>query len=347
MPRASPRRAATRSSCSGLVARCVEAAHHGLRLQVLEGAASSRPGGPSEPAGAGLFEALGRPGRRRWPAPPRRPHRPGPTGTRVRHRRRARPGPGAALVPCRGPRPRRARVPPPGRTSSAQRRSRATGSPPMPTLPSRSRAVPHRPSPGRGRKTERCEDRRPPLDGLGRPRAQGRVDAERDATLARPGARPPGPGPQPMSRTGSASRSSSAVSCGSGRRRHRSTSSGIVEPSTLAGWPSGGAPSSSGRTASRSSATQRCGRRVAKRSIDRAEGLQPTATASAQRSTSRQRGQQRACADRVARAERAGGRRCRTGSSGCPRSSRARGCRRPSAHHPPSSARPRTASTSG
>ena len=42
-------------------------------------------------------------------------------------------------------------------TSSAMRVSRAPGSPPMPMLPSRSRAVPQRPSPGRESKTERLQ----------------------------------------------------------------------------------------------------------------------------------------------------------------------------------------------
>ncbi len=79
------------------------------------------------------------------------------------------------------------------RARAATRRSRATGSPPMPMLPSASSAQIHRPSPGRWSKTSRCRALAPRArvwrDGLGHD-----VDAQHARRRGRRGARSSGPG---------------------------------------------------------------------------------------------------------------------------------------------------------
>ena len=123
------------------------------------------------------------------------------------------------------------RTSPSGRTSSAQRRSRSAGSPPIPMFPSISSTLPQRPSPGSRSCTGRCSadaprdvvsetargDTSTPSAGI--PRSASAVTIR--------------PGPHPMSSTGPSHRLSASRSTSSAGAVHRSTSDsdGTVRPS--------------------------------------------------------------------------------------------------------------------
>ncbi len=122
-----------------------------------------------------------------------------------------------------------ARSRPPGWTISATRLSSLPGFPPMPMLPSMSRAVPHWPSVGSGSKTERCSAG-PPVRSA-RVMAAGlmsipsvvRPFLDRAATMR--------PGPQPMSSTLFSQRRRTVMSAASAVLDHRSTSKRTRAPS--------------------------------------------------------------------------------------------------------------------
>ena len=121
-----------------------------------------------EPAAAVLVRGGARPGRpRRRRGRSRRRRRP-PTGTAGCGRARSRAGPCRVRTPVPGRREvdHHAAV---RREQLAQPPSSATGSPPMPMLPSASSAVSQRPSPGSGSKTSRVQRRHAAVAGLARP----------------------------------------------------------------------------------------------------------------------------------------------------------------------------------
>ena len=113
---------------------------------------------------------------------------------------------------------------PPGLTSCAQRASRVATSPPMPTLPSISNAVPHRPSAGKGWLILRRS--------ASPPRAMLSPTATED--MSTPSAARPDslsactmrPGPQPKSITGGSHRATTSMSTTSAAPDQRETSRG-------------------------------------------------------------------------------------------------------------------------
>ncbi len=118
---------------------------------------------------------------------------------------------------------------PPGHRSSATRSSRARGSPPMPMLPSMSRTVSQRPSPGSGSNTERRSawpPRRTVWSTAASLTSMPRTTRPRAASSATSR-----PGPHPTSSTVPSHRSSTSRSTESARAHQRSTSSGSSQPS--------------------------------------------------------------------------------------------------------------------
>ncbi len=118
---------------------------------------------------------------------------------------------------------------PPAHSSCPIRCRSARGSPPMPTLPSMSRTVPQRPSPGSGSKTER-RSAWPPTVTV-RVTAASLTSTPRTVRPRAASSATSRPGPQPTSRTAPSQRSSTARSTASAPAHQRSTSSGSSQPS--------------------------------------------------------------------------------------------------------------------
>ena len=130
---------------------------------------------------------------------------------------------------------------PPGRSSSAVRDSSRAGSPPIPTLPSRSSTLPHAPAGTRSEKTL-ARSARPP-----RRRASRTATGETSIPVAgRPwtaSAASRRPGPQPTSSTGAAARSSASRSTASAGASQRRSGSAVGRPATVRTRPSCSPPS--------------------------------------------------------------------------------------------------------
>ena len=159
-----------------------------------------------------------------------------PTGTTRSPRRRAPHDTLKPLVATPGP-STSTRARPPGRKSSRTRRNSRAGSPPIPTLPSRSSAVPHRPSLGSGSKTERCVTAAPRARAAAAAAAR-RVDAERGDARASKGNREPTRPAAEVDRRRQGQPQRAALPRPTGRTTigHSTTDERAVRSSTVGSW---------------------------------------------------------------------------------------------------------------